>query len=291
MNAQISTGLKRVAAFTMVELLVSMAILVLLIVAVSQMVNSTSAVISLNRTHMDADNQARLVFDRLAADLGKIVNRTDIDYFFAKESGNDRMFFYSEAPAFFSGTNASTDADSVGLIGYRVNSSFQLERLGKQLSWTGSPSATTPGSTVFLSFPVAGSRLNEVWSGVTNAASTDPDYHLISESVCRMEFCFQKANGECTDGSPIVRSISEYSAIIVALVVLDSRSRQLASASTVAAAFTDPSPAELSGTTPTLMASKWNAQLKAGMAGIPSAVSSQIRIYQRHFYLPRKNSK
>jgi prepilin-type N-terminal cleavage/methylation domain-containing protein len=291
MNAPVFPGLKRAAAFTLIELLVSMALLVLLVAAVSQMVDSTSAVISRNRTHMESDNQARLVFDRMAGDFRRMVDRRDVDYFFAKEPGNDRMFFYSEAPAFFSGEQASTDADSVGLIGYRINSNYQLERLGKQLSWTGIPAGTTAGSTVFLSSPVQGSRLGEVWSGLLSAASTDADYHVISDHVCRMEFCFQKDNGEYTFGAPITQSLADYSAIVVTLVILDPRFRQIADTATAAAAFADPAPAELSGTTPLLMASKWNAQLNAGLAGIPPAASSQIRIYQRHFYLPRKTSK
>jgi len=274
-------------AFTLVELLVTMAVFALLIVAVAQLVSSASVVTKLSQKHMDADSQARLVFDRMAGDIAKIVKRPDVDYYFQKKSGNDAMFFYSEAPAFFRTLNAATDADSVGLIGYRINPAFQLERLGKQLSWTGSAAESLPGSMVFSSVPADGSRLDEVWGQTLADGSTDSDYHVLSESVCRMEICFQKTNGEYV-GPSLTRSLNGYSAIVVALVILDPQSQQITTPSAVAAAFDDPTNDDLSGNSPMLIAGKWNAKLEAGLSGIPPAAASQIRIYQRHFYLNTK---
>src|SRR5437879_1770459 len=89
------------AGFTLVEMLVSTAVLVLLILVVTQLVNSTALTATGSRKHTDADGQARMIFDRMANDFGRMVIRKDVDYLFTKQAGNDGMVFYSEAPAYF----------------------------------------------------------------------------------------------------------------------------------------------------------------------------------------------
>ncbi|MEO7931520.1 MAG: hypothetical protein ABIT76_00025 [Chthoniobacterales bacterium] len=290
-------------AFTIIELLVSMTVLTLLIVMVSQMVSSATAVTTSSRKHIDADGQARLIFDRLGGDLAKMVKRSDVDYIFSKQTGNDKMFFYSESPAFYSG--AADAASPLALVGWRINASSQMERLGKQLSWDG-PASALPGGMVFLTYPAPttavpsptpypASQLDAVWASTVGASpsfsGTSDDYHMVSDSVCRLEYCFQNTDGTYTNGPATTRSLSGYSAIVVALVILDPQSRQIASPATVGAAFTDPTDLEITpgGTTPPkLMATSWEDKLKAGIPGIPQAASSQIRIYQRYFYLNAK---
>jgi hypothetical protein len=115
------------------------------------------------------------------------------------------MFFYTEGPV-YSGPTTATTRSGVGLAGYRINSSFQLERLGKALTWDGAPSSATPGCMVYLTFgaagtttPTAASTIAGNWPTVIGSPTdsppyctgTDPDYHLLAESVYRMEFCFQ----------------------------------------------------------------------------------------------------
>ena len=154
----------RAAAFTLIELLTSMAVLVLLVVAVSQIVNGTTTLSTANRQHLDADNQARLVFDRMALDFGRMLKRPDVDYIFAPQAGDDKFFFYTEAPGFFyngtGGTAIEASAQSpLSLVGYRVNSQgqkdpYQLSRLGKGLQWDEgdgpAQGATEPASIMFL---------------------------------------------------------------------------------------------------------------------------------------------
>ena len=60
---------QRAGAFTLVELLVAIAILILIMLAVSQLMNSTIAVTVGSFKHMDADTQARVVLDRIALDV------------------------------------------------------------------------------------------------------------------------------------------------------------------------------------------------------------------------------
>src|SRR2546426_10083265 len=68
-------------AFTLVELLISFGVLALLILLVSQLMNSATAVTRTGNKHIDTDTQARVILDRMALDFAKMLKRTDIDYY------------------------------------------------------------------------------------------------------------------------------------------------------------------------------------------------------------------
>jgi len=205
--------------FTLVEMLVATAVLALLVVLFAQIMNGATAATSTSRRHMDADSQARMIFDRMANDFDKMFDRTDVDFVFAKQTGNDAMFFYSEAPSYFDNTSlAVTQQSNVALIGYRINISNALypnipvlERLGKGLTWDGqTTSINSPGGVVFLTasgaIPLATTTLNGNWttigtltgsSGANSAYSdgTDSDYHVLSDQAFRLEFVFLLTDG------------------------------------------------------------------------------------------------
>src|ERR1700730_13141162 len=99
---------KATTAFTLLELLISMAVLTLLILFVTKLVDSATTTTTASHKHMDADSQARLVFSRLAYDIAGIIKRRDLDAIFSKQLGNDKMFFFSEAPAYFSNSPSTS---------------------------------------------------------------------------------------------------------------------------------------------------------------------------------------
>ena len=114
---------RKPTAFTLVELLVAMAVLSLILVVTSQLVNSTAAVTGNSDKHMDADGQARFVFDRMAVDFSRMVKRPDVDYYFQKHTGapaDDQMAFYSEATGYYpTDVIGSVPKSSVTIAGYR----------------------------------------------------------------------------------------------------------------------------------------------------------------------------
>ena len=214
--------------FTILELLVSMAVFAMLAVLVAQLTISTSSVGSAGTKRMDADSQARLIFDRLANDFAMMVKRPDVDCIFAKQPGNDAMFFYSEAPAYAASSLNAATKNTVALVGYRINTNsakYQpptyaagypvLERLGETLAWDGTtsddPSATrdntTPGGMIFFAYPTGSatpdpaSTLDGNWSKTIGTAANyyadgaDQDYHVLSDSVYRMEIAFLLTDG------------------------------------------------------------------------------------------------
>src|SRR5438046_2385972 len=106
-------------AFTLVELLISVGVLALLILLVSQLMNSATAVTRTGNKHIDTDTQARAVLDRMALDFGRMLKRTDIDYYVKApigyknpnshgnglklktgEQGNDSIAFFSQVPGY-----------------------------------------------------------------------------------------------------------------------------------------------------------------------------------------------
>jgi len=172
------------AGFTLVEMLVSVAVLVLIMTFIAQMMNSTSISTTLSGKHLDADAEARLVFDRMSFDFARMSRRTDVDFDFVKQPDYDQlltttgtigvntsgtvpqMFFYSEAPAYaVSDLSGANDNSSVALIGYTVNTTgtasvpaYSLQRLSKGLTLNTSPNDASAGSgtsqsMVFLTFP------------------------------------------------------------------------------------------------------------------------------------------
>ena len=308
-------------AFTVLELLVSIALMALLLLVVAHIMNNARTVATSSRRHIDADAEARMVFDRMARDFARMVKRSDVDYLVTKQAGSDSVFFYSEAPGFSSATGASQNG--VSLVGYRINSSFQLERLGKGLTWDG----TGADSMVFLTFanqttappsvPADDSTLAKAFSSEVAPASTDPDYHVLAQNVFRFEICFLLKSRVQPDGAilPAIYSnvpydsrashtstagigLSDVQAIVVTLAVLDNTSKKIlpagADLTAAVAALPDPSDASLANSTPTLPAQAWRSLVNSGnfsqSSGLPPSAASHVRIYQRIFELNTPSS-
>jgi hypothetical protein len=201
------------AAFTIVEMLVSVAVLVLIMTFIGQMMSSVSLSTTLSTKHIDTDNQARLVFDRMANDFAGMPHRKDVDFIFAKVAGSqgstdgsDKMFFYSEAPALFSSSNTALYPDTntssadpkscVALVGYVINTGsnntdsniapppYCLQRLSKGLTWDSSFPPDGPGGISFLTFVPGGYQGSGLMtplpsttlSGTFDAVGQPPDY-------------------------------------------------------------------------------------------------------------------
>jgi type II secretory pathway pseudopilin PulG len=223
-------------AFTLVELLVSMVVLTLLVVCAVGVVNAVSNTVTADRQRLEDDAEARRVFDRMSVDFAKMFKRADADSIFASTIGanapawdNDKMFFYADSPTYFDLSTQSSPPPqaAAGLIGYRVlplpsgnalpspaPNYWQLERLGKGLTWDGVSSSPAPGGVVFLTYPAASpspaaaptpfpaSMLAGGSAGGGAFATTvgtvannyddgiDADYHVLSSYVFRLEYCF-----------------------------------------------------------------------------------------------------
>jgi hypothetical protein len=289
---------RRYNAFTLLEAMVTASLLAMMVVFVTQLVGGVGTTITASGKHMSAESQARMIFDRMASDFGKMVQRSDVDYCFLKQSGNDRYFFYSESPAYSdSGTNSYTKSP-VALIGYQINSSLQLERLGMQLDWEGTPSeAATPsvaGGMACLVYSGSNTLDSQTtiagrWPKTLSADSTtNDDYHVIGDQVYRLEFCFLLKDGTWSNNPYLASSstqrfsIKNVVGISVTIALLDTTSRVIVKdTSRMVSALADVDAATTSG----YIAKAWLESNYLTQSGIPKAAAANIRIYQRCFYL------
>src|SRR5437660_9232443 len=190
-------------AFTLVEMLISIVVLALLILIVTQVVNTAATVVRPASKHIDTDTQARTVLDRMAPDLGKMLKRTDIDYYIKAptgyknpkshgkgkklqtgQPGSDQIAVFSQVPGYYPSSGGV--ASPISLVAYRVNSGsttsafyLKLERMGKGLFWNGVTSPNNaPWPIVFTPLTI-----DATWPTATHndssANSQDSDYETI----------------------------------------------------------------------------------------------------------------
>lgn len=278
--------------FTLIEILVATAVLIILVAMVASIVQSGNAVISSSRKHLSADSEAREVFGQFGMDLARMPRRNDLDVL--TSSSNNAIFFYSEAPGFQSAAD-SRQFNKLSLVGYRVNSQAQLERLGKGLTWENQPFLTYSSQPLTTnSTPVPDSTISETWKAAVGSApaygnGVDDNYHLFADGVFRIFYCFQTTNGAYTKkpaSTAITGPLGDASSLILTLAILDSESRKLVTdTSKLATALPDPDLSNNKLPAETWQAAVDNVSRFAQDAGIPTAAASRVRIYQRSFPL------
>jgi hypothetical protein len=214
-------------AFTLVELLVSMGVLLIVVFFVSQLMTSATAVTRTGSKHIDTDTQARVVYDRMALDLAQMLKRTDIDYYVKGTNayngnghgqghgyghrqtggmyGSDQIAFYSQVPGYYPTGSQS----SVSLVAYRIFEGtntdpayLRLQRMGKGLLWNGvsnpNKQPNHSGFTspiVFLPQTILGT-----WPAATDGSTVDVDgnYDIIGPGVFRFEYYYLLKTGAIT---------------------------------------------------------------------------------------------
>lgn len=300
--------------FTLLELLVSTAVLAVMAVMVAQITNSAAATIGHHGKRLDADTQARLIFNRMAVDFAKMVKRPDVDCSTFKQpgstlpaeygpvsqpanlqAGNDRFAFYSETDGYFSGNvqPAGTGRAAVSLVTYHVsNDPYSglpvLRRMSKGLGWEPDP-ANNWESAAYL--PV---MLTSRWPAIFG---DDPDYKTVGDQVFRIEYAYLlKAtttrparlsaipwDTSATPAHTWIGGLDDVAAVVVAVAVLDTKSRVLVrDYDGLVGAFPDAQEGKE-------IAAVWNPVVCspdfATTAHVPKAAASAVRIYQRYFYL------
>lgn len=204
MTSRFSHAEIRRRAFSLVEVMVAVAVLALLVALLSQLFNSATTIATQSNKHMDADAQARTVFDRMAIDFGQMLKRPDVDYFLKdansanRQTGNDICAFFSQVPGY--SASAVSQQSPISLVGYRTNvdsaSPFfnQMERLGYGLVWNGVEATGSDKQMVFTgsstSFNNTITSSTSNWPKVANG-QVDPAYEeIIGPEVFRMEYYY-----------------------------------------------------------------------------------------------------
>jgi len=273
-------------------MLVAISVLALLVVLVTQLVNNAASVTTLGNQRLDADSQARPLFERMALDFAHLVRRSDVSYYVKTAgtpmTGNDLLGFYSAIQGYH-----PTTPSPVSVVAYRVNSDpsnsvayNRLERMGKGLDWNGASSASIP--VVFLPLTLHGT-----WPSVaSSSAYDDPDptrrtYEIIGPQVFRFEYYYlEKATGSLVSFPAAWTSLSamavkDAAAIVVAIAVIDPRTKVLLSNSQIAT-LGESLPDYASGWGPGELLTRWQSALD-GISNLPRPAISSIRLYERSF--------
>lgn len=246
-------------AFTLLEVLICVVIMVTLVFMLGQMLTSTTAITRTSNKHIDTETQARMVIDRMALDIAQMLKRTDIDYYVKApkgyknpnshgkgqklqpgQQGNDQIAFFVQAPGYYPQT---TNQGSISLVAYRVNNNssspsyLMLERMGKGLVWN--PGSNQNSPMVFLPLTI-----DATWPAATNndssAKSQDSAYDTIGPQVFRLEYYYLLKAGTITDVpaeswvstqtlDANLNAFSDVEAIGVAIAVIDPASRSMIS--------------------------------------------------------------
>lgn len=292
-----------------------MAVLTLLMVLITTLLNTTSIVTGAGNKHMDADGAARALLDRVAVDIGAMVRRSDVDYYLKGrpaangQPGNDQIAFYSEVAGYYP-TTTTTLQSPISLVAYRLNdTSLRIERLGKGLLWNGASTSSTP--VVFLPVPMASPLPSPLpspmpapipapaWPQAGNM-DADQDYEAIGPQIFRMEY-YYVLRGQDVSTNPSILSdtpwdprpplqsnsvsgLRDVAAIGMVIAVIDPKTRALvtdAQLKTLSQGMKDFAPTTMSK--PGDLEAQWQAALDA--SSLPKFTSSAIRIYGRTFLL------
>jgi prepilin-type N-terminal cleavage/methylation domain-containing protein len=275
---------QRPHGFTLVEMLIAMAILALIVIFIGRLFSSAASVTAAGNKHIDCDLQARQLFNRMAVDLAQMVKRPDVDYYVKSvvdlQTGNDRLAFFSQVPGYYPSTGFQSPTS---LVAYRINSnsgspSFnKIERMGKGLLWNSVSSTTEP-----MIFGLTAIVNN--WPAATSSTSADPDYETIGPQVFRFEYFYFLTNGSLAD-NPGAAGMRDVAAISVCIAVVDPTSKILlsnAQISTLAGRMNDFSPSP--SMRPDDLLARWQSALD-GTRDMPRSAISAIRLYQRSFQL------
>jgi prepilin-type N-terminal cleavage/methylation domain-containing protein len=290
--------------FTLAELLVSMAVLVLLFFFFTQLINSAATIVTLGNKGMDTDSQARQFLDRMAIDFDQMLKRTDVSYYVKTlgntETGNDQIAFFSAVPGYYSQTGYNSNTS---LVAYRVNadpnsaSYNNLERMGKGLALNGAYTASIP--LLFLDGTTS-TTIQGVWPAAASSSGTDSDcsntgcYETAGPQVFRFEYYYllsgnpsvgtanQLSAGPWTSTDTF--SVKDVAAIVIAIAVIESKSKVLLSNDQIAA-LAGTLPDFTTGWAPGQLLVQWRAALDANANGLPGPAISGVRVYERYFYL------
>lgn len=220
------------SGFTLAELLVSIAVLIIITLMLTQLMTSATAITRTAHKHIDTDTQARVVFDRMALDFAQMLKRTDVDYYVKQRSGykghgnghgwgqgkngqlgSDQIAFFSAVPGYYPSGFASGTESPISLVAYRVTESSssdpaygRLVRMAKGLRWNAVDTSTNQNSAtypiVFLPQTIAG--IGRPWAPAINNDnnpnnSIDPNYEVIGPGVFRFEYYYLLKDGWLTD--------------------------------------------------------------------------------------------
>lgn len=282
MSPQIEASARRRSrrrdAFSLVELLVAAAVLVLVAFVLLSMADSTARITRISNLRMGADAGSREALDRLGADFSSALMRGDLPDYVEKLSGNDRLVFHSQVGGY--GGDRGVSRVSYLMFDHPVVTNdidIGLLRAAEGAAWDSGTNSLAFG---------------------TNAISTATDaskLEVAASDIFRFEVAFLMGDGRIRptsqspgaganewllpsdDSTPPDQRVT---ALIIGVAALDAKSRALLPAGgmdDLVTMFPD------AGSGPGDLLSQWK-NIDGG-TNLPPPVRNAVRIYQRYFDL------
>ena len=194
-----------VRAFTLIEVLVAIAILGLIVVLVAQIFNGSTAAISQNDKSMDALDAAQVVFQQVGLDISRMIQRDDVDYTFVKNAagaaahpaGNDVLSFYAQTSGLSStGAPVNSSPRPLSVVGYKIrtnaNGRQEFGYGALQVDWT-HPAAA--GTVAFVLSAFSNGSQTQLFTAPNTLPDPEasPDvipYTTLAPEVIRFEYSF-----------------------------------------------------------------------------------------------------
>lgn len=250
-------------AFTLIEMLVSVAVFSLLVVLLLQISGGFASGTQNAKRAMDAASEARGVLDRLGFDLMGMVKSGGVVPEITKSTGNDSIRFLSNV------RSAGTDS-RLAVVDYEMDTNF-----------SGDPIASNFNSDIKLGRAAVPFTWNEKLG--TNLPSTTNKHLVIGESILRFEITLLDENSlpiatpPMDDSTPPKLDLTKISAIVVTIATLDPTSRsKLSTGDLDAINLPDP-------TNNQDAMALWNEVITS--ASQPQVVKENLRIFERTYYL------
>ena len=265
-------------AFSLVEVLVAMAVFLFMAVMVASITGGVSQIAGQSQRRMSVDGGVRQSLSRISADFSRAIIRNDLPFRIEKKPGNDSLIFLAAAEGYSAGRG-------ITMLGYQV-ANESLQRGAEATTWTSNGSSA-------LSF-----------TSVTNAAASSSyltidsaNYEILEPDIFRMEVAFLMGDGtiQSTVGTnagsttyiasfastPRTASSNAIRAVIVTVAAVDSRARKLMTPSEYSQLADNFSDATV-GSDPL---TAWKGYLTNSPVVLPQQLREGIRIYQRYIYI------
>jgi type II secretory pathway pseudopilin PulG len=261
-------------SFTLVEMLVSIAVFLILMLLLTQFIVTASNTALSQNARMESLTDARQALDRFGLDWSARVRRPDVAMTATTnaEGCPASIDFITQEPSY-------SGARELSSVSYQMtNSPYSLQRGIVGYDWSGSSTMTAPASTNIPSASL---------SPVTPASS---DFETLSGDVFRMAICFQGTNGYLSTDPTLLANSTNFTAVVITLATLDPQSRKIltpAQLDSLAAAL-PVTPLDGQSDSTNYPLAVWqdaiNSSGFAASATVPKQVAASVRVYQRIFY-------
>lgn len=194
-----------VKAFSLLELLVALAVAALLVGMIMHLTSQSLRVAVGTEDKISARREALTALGRIREDLLRMPGRDDMDYHFQiNPGGSDRMVFPTEV----TGIGAGTSASGLSIVEYALDDNEGLTRAVASVDWEDVEFSGTE-------------------SGSMNSTQDDPDTGkrlAIAPGALVCKILFRNREGDLTDQLPERRS--DLAGVVVAIAVIDPKSRR-----------------------------------------------------------------